>query len=95
MMSFPKPVQTILDLGLSKATPDAAYRPLYNADHIIGDTIFSTRVFTGGVVVVVGKLASDYKPIQGSQMMYHYNVMKCGRVDYYVSSHHKSKEPVC
>ena len=95
MMSFPKPVQTILDLGLSKATPDAAYRPLYNADHIIGRTIFSTRVFTGGVVVVVGQLDAAYKPIQGSQRMYHYNVTKTGAVDYYVSTHHKSSDPIC
>jgi hypothetical protein len=94
-MSFPQPVQMILDLGLSKATPDCAYRPLYNADHIIGDTIFSTRVFTGGVVVVVGKLTSDYKPIQGSQRLYHYNVMKCGRIEYFTSTHHKHPEAIC
>ena len=95
MMTFPPQVQSIVDLGLSKATADAAYRPLYNTDHIIGRNIFSTRVFTGGVVVVVGDLTSDYKPVQGSQRLYHYNVMKCGRVEYYTSTHHKSSDPIC
>ena len=94
-MTFPPQVQSILDLGLSKATPDSTYRPLYNADHIIGDTIFSTRVFTGGVVVVVGKLTPEYKPIQGSQRLYHYNVMKCGRIEYFTSTHHKHPEAIC
>ena len=94
-MTFPPQVQSILDLGLSKATADATYRPLYNADHIIGDTIFSTRVFTGGVVVVVGKLTPEYKPIQGSQRLYHYNVMKCGRIEYFTSTHHKHPEAIC
>ena len=95
MMSFPQAVQSILDLGLSKARADVTYRPLYSTDHIIGRTIFSARVFTGGVVVVVGQLDAAYKPIQGSQRHYHYNVTKTGAVDYYVSTHHNHPDAIC
>ena len=94
-MTFPQPVQAVVDNSIAKADPNAAYRPLYNSDYIIGNTIFSARVFTGGVVVVVGKLTADFKPVLNSQRLYHFNVLKSGRLDYYVSTHHKNPAAIC
>ena len=95
MMRFPKAIQAALDLTLSKADADAPSRPLYNADWVIGDTIFSLVAFTSGASVIVSKLGPNFAHIPNTQRQYHYTRLACGSVAYKATTHHRNPEVVC